>query len=726
MRRLWAILFCLPLFAATVPGRYIVELSLEPAGARVGRSHTPQAEAYRAQIRTQQAAARGAIEQAGGRILGTLENLRNALFVEIPAAQAAQLGGLPNVRRVHPVRLFHLTLDHALPLHHVPSAWAQVGFGNAGAGSKIAFIDTGIEIAHPGFADAGFTAPSGFPMADTSGDLALANNKVIVARSYAGFFTALDPDPTVRDHVGHGTATAMAAAGVTNTGPLTTITGVAPQAYIGVYKVFGTPGVNDGAPEDAILSAMEDAVNDGMDVMNLSLGDTIAGDLDFDPLVQAVEVASGLGVIVVVSAGNGGPNPGTMGTPATAPHAIAVGASANDRAFMASVQTPGGAIAALPGAGPNSFSPIGGPLVDLSTLDGNGLACNGLPANSLSNSVALIFRGLCTFETKLDNAQAAGALAAVVYDNIPDESPVLMGVGAASLPAVMVANQDGLNLRQQAFGGATATLQFYAPAYINPQSLAAFSSAGPNVNYSIKPDLVAVGENFYTAAQTADSDGELYDPSGYIITQGTSFSAPSCRRRGCALESGAARFDSGRIPLAADRFCRSGVLASGDRRASAAGGRRISQYVIGVQRHRRRFASLLSFGAAAAPAPCSRSLPLPIPARFRDTFQVSATARDPGAPGSAIRHHIGASRPGASAALPVAFPGDGLAAGSMKASSPFRARLRGHSFQRALLVRRAIRADRVHYGSRSSISAAAGSSLNKPCFSASRIRRACR
>jgi len=122
---------------------------------------------------------------------------------------------------------------------------------------KIAIIDTGIEIGHPAFSDAGLAAPAGYPKADSPADLPFTNNKVIVARSYANYFSAADPDRTAADHVGHGTATAMAAAGSTNTGPLATITGVAPRAYLGVYKVFGTPGINDGAPEDAILTAIE-------------------------------------------------------------------------------------------------------------------------------------------------------------------------------------------------------------------------------------------------------------------------------------------------------------------------------------------------------------------------------------------------------------------------------------------------------------------------------------
>ncbi len=122
MPRFWALLFTFPLFAATVPNRYIVELSLEPVAVHVARSpgrasvrQRHRDEQRRTAIRAQQAMARTAIEQSGGRIRGSLETLNNALLVEIPAAQAAALARAPGVSAVYAVRLFEMTLDHALP-----------------------------------------------------------------------------------------------------------------------------------------------------------------------------------------------------------------------------------------------------------------------------------------------------------------------------------------------------------------------------------------------------------------------------------------------------------------------------------------------------------------------------------------------------------------------------------------------------------------------------------
>src|SRR5262249_39863943 len=159
-------------------------------------------------------------------------------------------------------------------------------------------------------------------------------------------------------------------------------------------------------------------------------------------------------------------------------------------------------------------------------LDGSGQACGSLPPASLAGGIAFILRGVCTFEIKLNNARAAGAVGALVYNNVAGD-PVTMGVGAATLPAEMIGNAHGIALRHRIVPGFAVTLSFdLQPFYTDPARLASFSAIGPNVDYGIKPDLMAVGQNVYTAAETIDPKGALYDPSGYTIQSGTSFSAP--------------------------------------------------------------------------------------------------------------------------------------------------------------------------------------------------------
>src|ERR1022692_3312512 len=219
---------------AAVPNQYIVEISGDPVAVHMvhhapGKSiQSEEAKQKRAQIREDRKPVQAQLEAAQAQILDSVDTVANAFIVNIPDAKAATLASIPGVIHVYPVRRFKLNLDHALPLHRVPQAWQQVGLNNAGAGIKIGMIDTGIDIAHPGFQDPTMKAPSGFPLVNAASDLAFTNGKVIVARSYASLFQAPDPDPSARDHVGHGTATAMAAAGTQNTGPLATISGVAP------------------------------------------------------------------------------------------------------------------------------------------------------------------------------------------------------------------------------------------------------------------------------------------------------------------------------------------------------------------------------------------------------------------------------------------------------------------------------------------------------------------
>jgi minor extracellular serine protease Vpr len=522
--------------AAAVPNQYIVEMAGDSVAVHIAR-HAPgsgirsqAALSRRAQIREEQKPVRAQLAAAGARVVESLDTVANALIVNIPDEKAAGLHSVPGVVRVYPVRRFKLALDRALPLHHVPEAWQQIGLANAGAGMKIAMIDTGIDVQHAGFQDPSLDVPSGFPLVNADSDLEFTNNKVIVARSYASLFETPDPDKSARDHVGHGTATAMAAAGVMNTGPLATISGVAPKAWLGSYKVFGTPGVNDTSTDAALLKAIDDAVADGMDVINLSLGSIEAARTQKDIEVQAIERATAAGVIVVVVAGNDGPNAETIDSPGTAPSAITVGAAKNDRLFAATATVSGGAPdVAIPGSGANSATPITAPIVSVAALDQTGLACDPLPAGSLTGRIAFILRGVCNFEVKLDNAQQAGAAAALVYADPQEQDAFIMGVGVATLPSSMIANFDGVQILQQIAQNPslTATVSYtMAPIQASTDGLVSFSSQGPSGDVALKPDLIAVGVNFYTAAQTFDPHGVLYSSSGYTVTQGTSFSAP--------------------------------------------------------------------------------------------------------------------------------------------------------------------------------------------------------
>ena len=515
--------------AQVVPGRYVVELLEEPLGAAVRTAGKSALGNRHRTILSEQAQARTLIEQRTGRVLSSVDSLMNALIVRIPDEQAATLATLPGVKQVYPVYEVKMHLDHALPLHQVPAAWTRIGGkDNAGAGIKIAILDTGISPAHPAFQDPALKVPPGYPKASKQENLAVTNNKIIVARSYEDIYETKEPDDA-RDRNGHGTATAMCAAGVTNRGTFATITGVAPKAWIGGYKIVQ---LNTGsASGDVILKAMDDALADGMDVINLSFGSpfTFSEGPDLLPAV-ALDRLARFGVIIVVSAGNSGPGLNTLGNYAASPAVIAVGATENDRRLNGSISVAGRApYEAFPGVGQDSTVPISATILDAASLDPAGLGCAPFPAASATGKILLILRGVCTFEQKLLNAEAGGAIAAIIYTDAarPDAfSPV---VATAKLPAVLVsfANGTAIKAAVAANSSTTAAIVFGGVPYpADPHRVASFTSKGPTWNFRIKPDLTAVGTSVYTATQSLDEKGEIYAKDGYALLDGTSFSSP--------------------------------------------------------------------------------------------------------------------------------------------------------------------------------------------------------
>lgn len=528
--------------AMAAPGLYVVELKDAPAVELAMREARPQ-RAARAErprlnwrrhvpaVRSRQESLRQQVEQRGAAVLGAVSITANALFVEMDDGRIQEIASLPGIRRVRPVREYRMTMDAAIPLHKIPEAWELAGGqSRAGEGVKIAVIDSGIEVSHPAFNADGFSLPAGFPKTNFSLDETNTSAKVIVARSYVPYLRYWDPDPSVKDHVGHGTAVAMVAAGVPHEGPMGWVSGVAPRAWIGVYKVFGTPGYNDTTNDFALQQAIEDAVSDGMDILNLSLGLDISLRLEKDTLAQAVENAAATGVIVVVSAGNNGPGWNSIASPATAPSAISVGASTNSRTFGYSLRFDHhDPVLGVPGTGPVPSEAVTAEIADIAAVDESRLACSPLPEGSLAGRIALILRGTCTFETKLNNARAAGAVGAVVQAREESPDPVSMSVGAATLPAMMISWSNGEKIRGWLAdeGTVVASMDFtYSRVAQQPGLLAGFSARGPNVDLGIKPDLIATGTDLWIATQTLDPYGQMYDPSGYTLVDGTSFSAP--------------------------------------------------------------------------------------------------------------------------------------------------------------------------------------------------------
>jgi subtilisin family serine protease len=549
--------------------------------------------------------------------------------------------------------MYHTTLDVSLALQKVHDAWQEIGgLEAAGQGIKIAIIDTGIDASHPAFQDSGLTIPDGFPRVNRDSDLEYTNNKVIVARAYS---LGRRRNVSAEDTQGHGTAVAMVAAGVPNDAPLARITGAAPKAWLGAYKVF--PDAN-GAPNSLIIRAIEDAVNDGMDVINLSLGGYPAVRPSEDDVVLAVENAVLAGKVVVVSAGNQGSVPNTVSSPGTSPSAITVGSSLNGRVFAAKVSLDSAEFPSIPGDGANSEEPILAPLKDVSEFDPTALACDVLPEGSLAGLVAVISRGTCLFEMKLNNAKAAGAVAAIVYAPADAPVPFGMAVGEADLPAVMVSYSDGQVLRQAAGNAETATVGFTVGAVaVNSAHLATSSSRGPSSDLGIKPEVLGIGQGVYTAQPVSKAEQ-------YVVLSGTSFSAPT-------IAGAAALLMSARPGLTAEQYRSMLVNATSVFSEDEEQPLAVQYAGTGLLNMTATLSSTLavapvslSFGAGGSTVDTSRNLKITNLGAAPDTFSVVARPIGEFGPLPELAQNTIELGPGETHEIPVRFTGDGIEPGS--------------------------------------------------------------
>jgi subtilisin family serine protease len=276
----------------------------------------------------------------------------NALAVVLPADEVPRLAAVPGVAEVQRTVSYGPRLDRGPRQIGLPALWGA-NLSTAGNGVKIAVLDDGVDHTHPFFAPAGYSTPAGFP----KGDRSFTTAKVIAARSFAPRSTTWRNArrPFDSEYSGHGTHVAGIAAGnygIFAGASTSAVSGAAPRAYIGNYKVLSVPtasgvGLNGNSPE--IAAGIEAAVRDGMDVINLSLGEPEV-EPTRDLVTRALDAAADAGVVPVVASGNDFVDHGfgTVGSPASAAKAITVGAVATGRngrvdgvaAFSSSGPTP--------------------------------------------------------------------------------------------------------------------------------------------------------------------------------------------------------------------------------------------------------------------------------------------------------------------------------------------------------------------------------------------------
>ncbi|MCS1349978.1 S8 family serine peptidase [Mechercharimyces sp. CAU 1602] len=431
----------------------------------------------------------------------------NGFAVKASSKEIQKIKSAPGVVQVAKSIQYRPQMNKSHSIIKDTVAWRA---GYLGEGMKIAVIDSGIDQNHPYLTDESLSMPEGFPKGDTQ----FTSNKVIVAKVFSP-----EEDVTPEAIGSHGTHVAGTIAGIQNYvdpsgAAKSKLSGVAPKAYLGNYNVF--PCDDCSAESIYIASAIEQAVRDGMDVANMSLGGP--AEPGFDMLAEVVNAASDAGMTMVISAGNNGPGQMTIGSPGTADNAITVAAVSNKHFFGTSINvTIDGETRTLPVGSSNPggavTEAVDGPLHIVT--DGEGMACEGI-SEDLSGKIAVIKRGACTFTTKALAAQEQGAIGVILITNAEGDPSGMFVEEEATIPMVMVTIEDGEWITSGAGSALFEPMDVREFLTDNDRQIARFSSRGPTVNYTLKPDVAAVGVNVYSSVVGG----------GLSSYNGTSMSAP--------------------------------------------------------------------------------------------------------------------------------------------------------------------------------------------------------
>lgn len=425
------------------------------------------------------------------------DKLWKGVSVNADGATAQQLRKLDGVVSVQPVGTVSVgpveqtsepELIHALAMTGADVAQDELGFD--GTGIKVGVMDTGVDYDNPalgGCFGATCRVATGW---DFVGDRYNAS----------GSGGALNPHPDADpdDCNGHGTHVSgiVGADGTVNG---VALKGVAPGVTFGAYRVFGCAG---STSEDIMMAAMERALADGMHVLNLSIGDAFAWDTE--PLALAMNSAVARGMVVVISAGNSGTN-GLYSLSSAGNAADVIGVASIDnshvelRTFTAK---PDDASFGYIQASASPDAPTSGsmPLTRSGTTATTDDMCTAPAAGSLTGKVVLIRRGTCTFHIKTLNAQNAGAIGAVLYNNVPGQfAATVAGTTPITIPVVSISDADGANLAARIPTAFTDTVEMTwtdkRETFVNltagqPSSFTAWGLA-PTLGF--KPDIAAPG-----------------------------------------------------------------------------------------------------------------------------------------------------------------------------------------------------------------------------------------
>ncbi|MBJ2128419.1 S8 family serine peptidase [Alteromonas sp. IB21] len=467
-----------------------------------------------------------------------------------------KLSSLSTVKAVFPDVIHHAQMDASLDLIGAIETWEQFGGKeNAGAGVKVAIIDSGIRPENPLFSGENFTAPAAdtLPTDDYCSEVPdFCNNKLIVARAadiVEGFAVVEEEYESPLGFNGHGTHVAGTAVGnfgvmAERDGAEAEISGVAPAAYLMAYKgLYATPAnpASSSGASSMLLSMLEAALVDGADVVNNSWGGGAGGNPNGSVYEDVLEAMHDAGVVTVFAAGNDGPGDTTIGCPGCSDDVITVAATTTARLFANELTIEGdtsiGTIPALYSVGNPDIvfdSALTAPVVYAGEVDAaNVEGCEEFAAGAFDGAIALISRGTCGFVTKIENAEAAGAVAVVIHNSDGrGEAPILMGglSPEQTVPSFMVPATPGQELATLISESEEAVNITIGAEVVRVVSdsladiMADFSSRGPNGDPTfLKPNIAAPGVRIFSGESP---DAPNHEGENFSFKGGTSMASP--------------------------------------------------------------------------------------------------------------------------------------------------------------------------------------------------------
>jgi minor extracellular serine protease Vpr len=421
--------------------------------------------------------------QSSGIPLRVVSYMYTVIFgavIEIPQRFIRILNQTGTIASLEESTKYKLDLENSVKMVDANRIWELKDALNSnvtGKGIKVAVIDTGVNYSQPILG--GGIGP---------------NYKVV------GGYDFVDKDNDPMDIDGHGTAVAAIIAGKDDR-----FTGMAPDASILAYRAITEVRETSTA---AIVQAINRAVLDGANVINISLGSAVSD----AALGIAINHAVDAGIVVVAAAGNSGPSGGSIDYPSALNDVISVGASSNigSSLLKADFTIPeiGRSFEAIP---MNNTISTNKPLT--SKLVYVGLGGKDDVANlNLKDAIAVAKRGTYFFSEKAKNVQEKGAVALIVFNNVTQNFVGILK-DPVSIPVASISGADGEYILNSLL---TKELTGNFTINSNPYQVVWFSSRGPASQFYLKPNLIAPGYD----VETADYQG------GYQNISGTSFAAP--------------------------------------------------------------------------------------------------------------------------------------------------------------------------------------------------------